>query len=56
MCSWSGMVNILTCAEAVAKISKGMSFKDTLLPDCFEITERRLASMNKLKAQKRPHL
>ncbi|EXJ77819.1 hypothetical protein A1O3_08978 [Capronia epimyces CBS 606.96] len=51
-----GMVNILTCAEAVAKITKGMSFRDTLLPDCFEITGERLARMNKSKAPNRPYL
>ncbi|KAI0843393.1 FAD dependent oxidoreductase [Hypoxylon sp. FL0890] len=37
-----GMARISTCARGVAKLILGGSWKDTGLPECFEMTEERL--------------
>ncbi|KAI1417953.1 FAD dependent oxidoreductase [Hypoxylon sp. FL1857] len=42
-----GMARIFTCAPGVAKLILGGSWKDTGLPECFEITEERLEQLQK---------
>ncbi|KAI2616346.1 FAD dependent oxidoreductase [Hypoxylon sp. NC1633] len=42
-----GMARIFTCAPGVAKLILGGSWKDTGLPECFEMTEERLEKLRK---------
>ncbi|KAI0142508.1 FAD dependent oxidoreductase [Hypoxylon sp. NC0597] len=42
-----GMARIFTCAPGVAKLILGGSWKDTGLPECFEITQERLDRLQK---------
>ncbi|KAF7537209.1 hypothetical protein G7054_g3903 [Neopestalotiopsis clavispora] len=42
-----GMARIFTCAPGVAKLMLGGSWSDTGLPECFELTEERLAKLRK---------
>ncbi|WRT64413.1 uncharacterized protein IL334_001345 [Kwoniella shivajii] len=37
-----GMARIFTCAPALAKLIQGVSWKETGLPECFEVTKERL--------------
>lgn len=46
-CFISGMARIFTCAPGVAKLMLGGSWSDTGLPECFELTEERLAKLRK---------
>lgn len=41
------MARIFTCAPGVAKLMLGGSWSDTGLPECFELTEERLAKLRK---------
>ncbi|KAI2625381.1 FAD dependent oxidoreductase [Hypomontagnella submonticulosa] len=42
-----GMARIFTCAPGVAKLILGGSWKDTGLPECFEMTQARLERLQK---------